>query len=92
MSIFTVYKYKMPTYTSSLPQHLLEKLSSLAREYSLPKNKIIEKALDLYLTEIDKAAYAASFKRAKGDKDLLIVAEEGMTDYYKQLDSLDEAS
>ena len=82
----------MPTYTSSLPLPLLEKLSNLAREYNLPKNKIIEKALELYLTEIDKAAFAASFRRAKGDKDLLLIAEEGLVDYYKQLEYFDEAS
>ncbi len=81
----------MRTYTSSLPDDLLMKLSSIAEEMNLPKNKIIERALEIYLTEIDKAAFAASFSKARGDEDLLAIAEEGMVDYYHQLNEWDEA-
>ncbi len=81
----------MPTYTSSLPKDLLDRLSKLAEELRLPKNKIIERALTIYLKEIDKAAYVKSFQRAKGDRDLLSVAEEGMTDYLDQLEDWDAA-
>ena len=81
----------MGTYTSSLPDELLVKLSSFSQEMDLPKNKIIERALEIYLTEIDKAAFAASFSKARGDEDLLAIAEEGMADYYQQLNEWDEA-
>jgi len=81
----------MPTYTSSLPEPLLSRLSQMAKELSMPKNRIIERALEIYLTEIDKAAYAASFRKAKGDLDLLHIAEEGMTDYHQQLQDWDES-
>ena len=80
------------TYTSSLPDHLLSRLGQVARELSLPKNKIIERALEIYLIELDKAAFAASFRKAKGDKDLLMIAEEGMSDYLNQLEHWDATS
>ena len=38
------------------------------------KIKIIEKALKVYLEQIDKAQFKASYKRAVGDKDLLSIA------------------
>ncbi len=81
----------MPTYTSSLPQDLIQRLSAVAKELRLPKNAIIAKALDIYLTELDKAAFAASFRKASGDHDLLAIAEEGMADYVQQLITADEA-
>ena len=81
----------MSTYTSSLPDDLLLRLSKVAKDLGLPKNKIIEKALDIYLTALDKAAYAASFRNAQGDKDLLSIAEEGMSDYLGHLKAWDEA-
>ena len=81
----------MVTYTSSLPPDLLARLDSLAKELEIPKNRIIEKALNIYLTEIDKIAYANSFRNASKDEDLLSIAEEGMADYVRQLNFVDEA-
>lgn len=82
----------MPAYTSSLPYELLAQLKYFAEELGVPKNRIIERALSVYLKELDKAAYAKSFQSARGDRDLLSIAEEGMTDYLSQLDSWDETS
>lgn len=80
----------MGTFTSSLPDHLLESLAATSKELQTPKNKIIEKALHLYLEHIKRAQYIASYKRASKDNDLLEIAEEGMTDYLKQLKDWDE--
>ena len=80
----------MATFTSSLPDKLLKDLAQVASDLKLPKNKIIEKALELYLLEIEKAQYAKSFRRAAKDKDTLLIAEEGMADYFKQLNDLEE--
>ena len=80
----------MATFTSSLPDDLLEKLSKMAKELKLPKNKLIEKALELYLTEIEKAQYAKSFRRASKDEDTMMIAEEGMADYFRMLQEYDE--
>ena len=80
----------MTTFTSSLPDNLLEQLAEAAKELKLPKNKIIEKALGIYLEQLDRAAYAKSYKRMANDPDMLLMAEEGMTDYLKTLEEEDD--
>ncbi len=79
----------MSTFTSSLPDDLLLLLNEKAQELSLPKNKIIEKALRIYLEQLNKAAYKKSFKRLSADTDTLLIAEEGLADYYKQINEED---
>lgn len=81
----------MATFTSSLPDTLLRSLEEKAKELALPKNKLIEKALKLYLDHLNRAAYIRSFKQMAKDKDLLSIVEEGMTDYHTQLEKNDEA-
>lgn len=80
----------MATFTTTLPNDLLERLSQKAEEYHLAKNKLIEKALRVYLDELTKAEYAKSFKRAANDPDTLLMAEEGMAEYLRLLNRLDE--
>lgn len=80
----------MATFTSSLPDNILKQLAEASKSLKLPKNKIIEKALTLYLEEIEKAEYAKSFRRASKDKDTLLMAEEGMADYFKMLQKYEE--
>lgn len=79
----------MATFTSSLPDELLQKLSSFAKELQLPKNKIIEKALELYLEQIEKSSYIKSYKQAADDEDILVVAEEGLQYYFNQINDID---
>ncbi len=47
----------MTTFTSTLPDDLLEMLNLKAKELHLPKNKLIEKALRIYLDQLNKSAY-----------------------------------
>ena len=75
----------MATFTSTLPDNLLKLLSQKAKALSLPKNKLIESALTLYLEHLEKAEYIKSYKAATEDKDTLSLAEEGMADYLNQL-------
>lgn len=75
----------MSTFTSTLPDDLLQLLAEKAQILSIPKNKLIEKALRLYLDQLNKAEYVKSYKLAAEDKDLLSIAEEGMEEYFKQL-------
>ncbi|MFH1297288.1 MAG: ribbon-helix-helix domain-containing protein [Bacteroidota bacterium] len=76
----------MTTFTSSLPEDLLGKLSEMAGRLAIPKNKIIERALRLYLDQLVRAEYAKSYKKAGDDTDVLLIAEEGMQDYLEQLE------
>ncbi len=81
----------MATFTSSLPKNLLQKLDVFAKQYGVPKNKMIERALQIYLDHLNRAEYAKSYKKAKEDKDIMAVAEEGMEEYLKTLQQEDEA-
>jgi uncharacterized protein (DUF924 family) len=76
----------MATFTSTLPDDLLNVLAEKAKELSIPKNKLIEKALRIYLDQLNRAAYVKSYKRLAEDADILQIAEEGMEDYLKDLD------
>lgn len=80
----------MATYTSTLPDNLLKELAKTSKDLKMPKNKIIEKAVAIYLEHLDRAAYLKSYKRMAKDEDIIKMAEEGMTDYYNQLLELDK--
>ena len=70
-------------YTSTLPKDLIEMLDQYAGKFSIPKNRIIEKALLAYFDQIKKAEYAHSFRKAAGNEEMLTMAEEGIEDYLK---------
>lgn len=76
----------MTTFTSTLPDDLLLLLNEKAKQLSLPKNKLIEKALRIYLEQLNKAEYVRSYKKLATDTDILSMVEEGMEDYFKQLE------
>jgi predicted transcriptional regulator len=76
----------MSTFTSSLPDDLLETLAQKAKELSVPKNTLIERALRIYLEQLNRAAYVKSYKQMAADTDLQLLAEEGMADYFTQLE------
>lgn len=76
----------MVTFTSTIPDDLSRQLNEKARVLSLPKNKLIENALRLYIEHLERAEYIRSYKQASSDTDILLIAEEGMADYLKQLE------
>ncbi len=76
----------MTTFTSTLPDDLLLLLNEKAKQLALPKNKLIEKALRIYLDQLNKAEYTRSYKLLAEDFDILAIAEEGMTEYCKDLE------
>ena len=53
----------MSTFTSSLPDDLLQSLAQKAKELSVPKNTLIERALRIYLEQLNRAAYVKSYKQ-----------------------------
>jgi hypothetical protein len=75
----------MSTFTSTLPDDLFALLGEKAHKLSVPKNKLIERALRIYLEHLEKAEYIQSYKQAAADEDTILLAEEGMEDYLKQL-------
>jgi len=79
------YKYNMTTFTSTLPEDLIKLLKEKADKFSVPMNKIIERALRIYLDQLNRAEYVKSYKKAADDQDIMNIAEEGMEDYMIQL-------
>ena len=77
----------MKTFTSTLPDDLFSMLNESASKLAIPKNRLIEKALRIYLDQLNRAEYVQSYKRADKDKNILRIAEEGMEDYLKQMES-----
>jgi predicted transcriptional regulator len=75
----------MATFTSTLPDELLKMLAEKAEKLAIPKNRLIESALRLYLKHLEKAEYIKSYKQAGDDTEVLKIAEEGMEDYFSQL-------
>jgi predicted transcriptional regulator len=85
--VFHKYKIeKMTTFTSTLPDELLKNLNEMAGKLAIPKNKIIEKALQIYLDQLTRAEYVKSYKLAADDENIIEIAEEGMVDYLNQLE------
>ncbi|MGJ8666941.1 MAG: ribbon-helix-helix domain-containing protein [Patiriisocius sp.] len=80
----------MATFTSSLPDELLEKLSKEAKSLKVPKNKLIQKALEFYLEKLDKAAFLKSYKMTADDPELALLAEEDIEEWFRTLDELDK--
>ena len=76
----------MATFTSTLPDDLLQMLNEKAKALSLPKNRLIENALRLYLEHLERAEYKRSYSEASKDLDIVQIAEEGLADYLKQLE------
>lgn len=76
----------MAVFTSTLPDDILRQLNEKAKQMAVPKNKLIEKALTIYLDQLNKAEYIKSYRRAGEDADIMAIAEEGMEDYFKQLE------
>lgn len=80
----------MATFTSSLPDNLLQRLADAAKQAGLPKNKIMQRALEIYLEQLDRAAFAKGYDRMAKDADMLLMAEEGMEEYLQMLKQEDE--
>jgi predicted transcriptional regulator len=76
----------MTTFTTTLPDDILDMLRRRAEKLSVPKERIIEKALRIYIDLLNRAEYVESYKEATKDTDIMSLAEEGMVDYLKQLE------
>ncbi len=77
----------MTTFTSTLPDDLFSQLNNRASKMAIPKNKIIEKALRIYLDQLNRAEYVKSYLQAADDLNIIEMAEEGMAEYLIQLEN-----
>lgn len=70
---------------AALPEELLDELNRKAEELKRSKDDIIENALRIYLDQLNRSAYLLSYQKMKQDDDILKIAEEGMKEYFQQL-------
>lgn len=70
---------------AALPEELLDELNKKAEELRRSKDDIIENALRIYLDQLNRSAYLLSYQKMKQDDDILKIAEEGMKEYFQQL-------
>ena len=70
---------------AALPEELLDELNRKAEELKRSKDDIIENALRVYLDQLNRSAYLLSYQKMKQDDDILKIAEEGMKEYFQQL-------
>lgn len=77
---------KRITYTSTLSTAILKELELYAAKLNTTKKLLIEKAITRFLEELKRQEYVRSFQNANADKEMLLIAEEGITEYKKMLD------
>jgi hypothetical protein len=72
---------KKVTYTSTLPEDVIELVNDYSEKESISKNQVVEKALRQFFFSQKKSDFREGFRQAAGDPDLNFMAEEGMNDY-----------
>ncbi len=80
---------KYVTYTSTLPNIVMEDVAEYAKKKNVSKNKVIEIALKKLFEEEMKRDLENTFKMAAEDQELTDMAEWGLADYSQQLKKLD---
>lgn len=83
-------KHKNITYTSTLPDVIMEEVVEYARKKNISKNKVIEIALKKLMKEEIKNELMESFKKITNDPEMIETAEWGMKEYSEQLKSFDK--
>jgi len=78
------------TYTSTLPNLVMEEVAEYAKKKNVSKNKVIEIALKKLFEEDLKNELKKTFEIASHDKELLEMAEAGLGDYLEQLKELEK--
>ena len=76
------------TYTSSLPESVVQALTQYTKQVGKAKNEIIELALREFFDRQKRQDFIEGFKRANQDQETVAMAEEGMDEYLQQLDRL----
>ena len=80
---------KSQIFTSSLPIDMSQKIEQYASKHKIPKNKVIEKALEMLFNEEKRKSFIEGVKKWGMDPENLEWAEMGMKDYSEQLKDLD---
>jgi hypothetical protein len=72
---------KNVTYTSTLPNTVMEEVVEYANRHNKKKNEVITEAITTFLTEKRKQEYAETFKKMKNDPEQEFLAKAGVGDF-----------
>lgn len=72
---------KNVTYTSTLPNTVMEEVIEYANRHNKKKNEVITEAIKTFLIEKRKQEYAETFKKMKNDPEQQFLAEAGLGDF-----------
>ena len=81
---------KYVTYTSSLPNIVMEDVVEYAKKNKVSKNKVIEIALKMFFEEEIRRDLEITFSLASENKELTGMAEWGLDEYSKQLKNMEK--
>ncbi|MEJ7671541.1 MAG: hypothetical protein WKF59_02180 [Chitinophagaceae bacterium] len=81
---------KTVTYTSTLPNIVMEEVVEYAKKKKISKNKVIEIALKKLLDEEIRDDLKRTFILAANDKEMIEMAEWGLGDYLQQLKEMEK--
>ena len=81
---------KYVTYTSTLPNIVMEDVVEYAKKKKVSKNKVIEIALKKLFEEEIRKDLEITFGLASEDKELTSMAEWGLDEYSKQLKNMEK--
>jgi hypothetical protein len=69
------------TYTSTLPEDILESVNEYAEKYNISKNKVMEEALRQFFFSEKKSIFRDGFKAADINPEMIPMAEAGMDEF-----------
>jgi len=75
-------------YTSTLPGDIMAWITKESAKLGINKKDIIVRALESYRDQSMRMQLADTFKKANADKEMKVMAEEGLKDFVDQLKNL----
>jgi len=80
---------KTITFTNNMSIDLMQWMEKYSAKEKLTRRAVLEKALTEFRKSVRRKEYAESFKKASMDANLRNMAEDGMGDYFNQLEYLE---
>ena len=81
---------KYITFTNNMSSDLMQWTEKYSARKKLTRRAVIEAALTEFRKGVRRKEYADSFKKASLDKDIKMMAEDGLGDYFEQLNNLEK--
>lgn len=81
---------KSVIFTNNISSDLARWMGEYSANQKITRRAVLEKALNEFRKTVRRKEYAESFKKASMDIDIKNMAEDGLGDYFKQTNSLEQ--